>query len=551
MSVQKFLLMCLFFLFSVAFALTRQDLEQMKSELDNPITLENLESILLESGFPFEKKMSRYSNRPEYQGVCKFSMDTLPFYVLTEFDHVASNYDTYKETRILRRIRYGSSKDHPAYRFVNGRFQYHTNSYWDGNPEKRKSVEFIIQKSNAILDEIDQLNLACENSSQCHVPIQIHTLDQLADMLGSRGICNGENPIQTCNYQLSLDDGETVNLTITYLNSGAKHGYDFTPLSMIFNDVEKSSIDGTVAIKTVKIGKQEWMDHNLLYGEGLTEKYGVDVVGDRDLSNIRDIDYDSKSIALPSGEQNGWLVFMDLNLRQSGTFDFIEKPDIKENHQGLCPAGFHVPTIAEWKELFTFVAKDKVKFPKYELFDAYEEMVENLPNNVELAFASASDLKKIRKQQEKIKSIEKDLDAAYNKWRKGRKDGFYCKDGEKCRFNKNDMREIIETEIIKHLCLKGAWPLDDDGNDVCVDSYGFSLPSDSYTGKEMSFWTADVEVSKCHDVFEDGNHQCTYEIEGYYFAVKSEWQNLNLYKFEKSLTSRNAYLRCLKNRSKK
>lgn len=56
MSVQKFLLMCLFFLSSVAFALTRQDLEQMKSELDNPITLENLESILLESGFPFEKK---------------------------------------------------------------------------------------------------------------------------------------------------------------------------------------------------------------------------------------------------------------------------------------------------------------------------------------------------------------------------------------------------------------------------------------------------------------------------------------------------------------
>lgn len=38
------------------FAITRQDLEQIQSELRRPITLESIDSILSESGIPFEKK---------------------------------------------------------------------------------------------------------------------------------------------------------------------------------------------------------------------------------------------------------------------------------------------------------------------------------------------------------------------------------------------------------------------------------------------------------------------------------------------------------------
>ena len=544
---------CMLVLFgcsSIAFAFTRQDLEQMKSELDNPITLEMLEGILLESGFPFEKQISQYSNRPEYQGVCKFSSDTLPIYVSTEFDHVASNYDTYKEKRILRNIHYGSSKDHPAYRFVNGRFQYHEDSYWDNDPKKRKSVEFVIQKSNSILDKIDRLNFACKNSTQCHVNIQTRTIYQLSDMLGSRGICNGEGPMQTCNYQLALDDGKNVDMTITYLNSGDKYGHNYTPLSIIFNDVEKPQVNAAPT-KTVKIGKQEWMIHNLFYGEGLTVKYGVDIVANKDLSNITDGDYDSKSYALPSGEKNSWFVFMDLNLRSRDYEAFLEKPDIKEHHQGICPIGFHVPTFAEWKELFSFVAKDKVRFPKYELFDAYEKAIEKLPNNVELAFASVSDLEKIRKQQKKLESIEKELDVAYNKWRKGRKDRFNCSNGEKCRYDKHDMRNRIDEEIINHLCAKGAWPFDENGEDQCLDSYGFSMLSDSKKGNEISYWTADAKVSQCHDVFENGRHQCTYDVEGYKFSINYGWQGVKHIDSKNWTSSGFAYLRCIKNGGEK
>ena len=550
MSILKYLVFVLLVYSIPAFAITQQDLEQMKAELDNPITLETVEAVLLESGFPFEKQISQYSNRPEYQGVCKFSSDSLPVYVSTEFDHVASNYGAYKEKKILRNIRYGSNKDHPAYRFVNGRFEYYKDSYWDKDPEKRKNVEFIIQKSNSILEKIDQMGFTCKSPSQCHVAIQTRTLYQLSDMFGNRGICNGEGPMQTCNYRLALDGGNVVDMTIVYLNSGDKYGHDYTPLSVIFNDSEKLPTD-TVPTKTVKIGKQEWMSHNILYGEGRTVKYGVDIVANKDLSNITDGDYESKSYALPSGEINSWFVLMDLNLFSKDYGSFIEKPDVKVNHRGACPIGFHVPTFAEWKELFSFVAKDKVKFPKYELFEAYEKATEKIPNNVELAFASASNLEKIRKQQKKVESIEKELDTAYNKWRKGRKDRFNCDKGEKCRYNKYDMRNRIDEEIINHLCAKGAWPFDENGEDQCLDSYGFSMPSDSKKGNEISYWTADVKISQCHDVFENGRHQCTYSVEGYKFSINYGWQGSKHIDSKEWTSIGFANLRCLKNRGEK
>lgn len=146
-------------------------------------------------------------------------------------------------------------------------------------------------------------------------------------------------------------------------------------------------------------------------------------------------------------------------------------------------------------------------------------------------------------------SIEKELDAAYNKWRKGKKDGFHCNKGENCRYNKHDMQEVIEREIVKHLCAKGTWPLDENGDDLCLDSYGFSMPSNTTTGNDISYWIAEAKVSQCRDVFENGRHQCTYNIEGYGFSIKSEWQNFKLSNFETMLG--NANLRCLKNRSKK
>lgn len=70
-----------------------------------------------------------------------------------------------------------------------------------------------------------------------------------------------------------------------------------------------------------------------------------------------------------------------------------------------------------------------------------------------------------------------------------------------------NMKDIIDGEVMKHLCSKGAWFLDENGNDMCLDSYGFS--------------------------------------------VKSERQIFELSNFETMEDVKNANLRCLKNRGKK
>ena len=540
MRIMKFFLIVLLVSDSAVFALTRQDLERMKSELDNPVTLETVETSLLESGLPFMKVKNQNS--------CTYYYSHSEPHVKTF--KIVIGFHSYAGKEIVHRINWSS--DYSYYKIVNGRFQ-SDESYYRVSPSSEKDRdknEKQMKIFNSILDKIENGKaLYWPHSGRCeNCAIQMMSLYSLSEQLGSQGACNDGYGVekQTCNYRINLGDGMPADVTIEYMSSGENYD-DYTPVSIKFNDKQGADdgLKNAASIKTVKIGKQEWMDHNLLYGEGLTAKYGVGIVADEDLSNFTDFDYNSKSIALPSGERNRWFEFMDLNLRSD------EKPNIKENHQGVCPIGFHVPTIAEWKELFSFVVKDKVKFPKYELFDAYEEAVEKLPNNFELAFASASDLKKIRKQQEKLESIEKELDAAYNKWRKGRKDGFNCNKGEKCRYNKHDMRNTIEGEIIKHLCAKGKWPLDENGEDLCLDSYGFAMPSDSEKGNEMSYWTADVKISQCHDVYENGRHQCTYNVEGYMFSINYGWQGSKRIHSKEWTSTGYAYLRCLKNRSKK
>lgn len=542
MSIIKRLAFILIFS-SLAFALTKQDLEQMKFELDNPITLETVERVLLESGLPFMKQKSQKS--------CSYYYAHSESHVKT-FEIVVY-FHSYAGNEIIHRIDWGS--DYAYYEIVDGRFQSSESYYRHAgvSDSVKESRDKLMHSFNSILSKIEnKKKLYWPYSGRCeNCAIQVISIYSLSKQLGSRGICSGGygSEFKTCNYQVALDDGSIADVSVEYTTSNRD---DYTPVSIRFNDQDLTeSSDNMGMTKTVKIGKQEWMDHNLLYGEGLTLKYGVDIVANKDLSNIYEVDYNLRSYALPSGERNSWFVFMDLNLSSWSYGVFLEKPDIKENHQGVCPTGFHVPTFAEWKELFSFVAKDKVKFPKYELFDAYEKAIDKLPNGYELAFASASDLKKFKSVEKKLKSVEKELDAAYNKWRKGRKDRFNCNNGEKCRFDKNDMRNRIDEEIINHLCAKGAWPFDENGEDLCLDSYGFSMPSDSKEGNEISYWTADAKVSQCRDVFENGRHQCTYSVEGHKFLINYRRLGSKHIDSKEWTSSGVANLRCLKNRSKK
>ncbi|MCF0215863.1 MAG: hypothetical protein HUK21_05270 [Fibrobacteraceae bacterium] len=526
---------------SSIFALTLQDLEQMKEELKNPISLEAIDSIFIEGEVAFKVENSQYTDRPSYQGVCTYRLMDLPIEVEVEFDRVGTT-PAYGEKKIVRRVKYGSSAGSGHYDY-DGRFKYDEH-YWDKDEDRRNQIEIRIQRSNLILDKIDQLNLTCPYSTRCeNGALQGQSESQFSEKLGSRGICNGKSVTKICNYRIDLDEGGMSDISVIYLNSGSNSYEDYTPWLMSINDTQKlDSVDAMKnSYKTIKIGKQEWMDHNLLYGEGLTGKYGVDT---ENYSNMTGLGY-VRSIAMPSGEANGWFVMMDLNLRNRDDHKFLEKPVIKENHRGVCPVGFHVPTIKEWKELFEFVIKDKVKFPKFNLFETYEETAKVFNSNC--SFYNCNP--KGKNASKKMSKIHNELDATYSKWRRGREDGFHCENGKQCHFDLEDMRNVLLREALRNLCAKTSWPLDVNGEDVCLDSYGFSLPSNSITGNSIIFWTADASISNCHDIFEDGRHQCTYDINGYGFTIQMPWYNP--LKFEDYLGHDSANLRCLKNKGRK
>lgn len=538
MSMLKYLAFILLVHSTLAFALTRPDLEQMQAELDNPVTLETVETVLLESGLPFMKAKGQNS--------CQYYYSHSESHVKTFT--IAIDFYSYAGKEIIHRINWNS--DYSYYEIVGGRFQ-SSESYYrhagvsDSVIENRTK---LMQLFNSILDKIENgKNLYWPHSGRCEkCAIQMISSYSLSEQLGSRGVCNDgyDSEIKTCNYRIELDDGSIADISVEYMKSDRD---DYTPVSLRFNDQDlMESSDNMGMIKTVKIGKQEWMDHNLLYGEGLTGKYGVDIVANKDFSNVTDLDYGHESVSMPSGEMNSWFVMMDLNLRDRNYHDFLEKPDIKENHRGVCPAGFHVPTINEWEELFSFVIKDKVKFLKYNLFEEYAEAKKTYESNCSY-FGGCNPAGK--KASDKMTKIHKELDSIYDKWRKGRKDGFNCGVGEKCHYNLDDMQNVILREMVRHLCAKNSWPLDENGEDVCLDSYGFLLSSNSKTGDKMNYWTADAKISKCHDIFEEGHHLCTYEITGYGFSVQNQWREFNIPRFESLLG--NANLRCLKNGGKK
>ncbi|MDR2593145.1 MAG: hypothetical protein LBC87_00035 [Fibromonadaceae bacterium] len=99
----------------------------------------------------------------------------------------------------------------------------------------------------------------------------------------------------------------------------------------------------------VKIGGQEWMAENLNYAaEG--SKCGVDApIGytttQGTLSNANTSNCDKY------GRLYGWATAMDIDAKYNKTQ--WGGSDVK--HQGICPAGWHLPSNAEWYELVSYV----------------------------------------------------------------------------------------------------------------------------------------------------------------------------------------------------
>lgn len=91
--------------------------------------------------------------------------------------------------------------------------------------------------------------------------------------------------------------------------------------------------DGNI-YKTVKIGNQTWMTENLRYASDSSFCYD---------HNCEKYEYRGRFYELYNA-----MGLSNLNIKDSVVYPV----------QGVCPAGWHIPTAEEWNELFSYVAKE-------------------------------------------------------------------------------------------------------------------------------------------------------------------------------------------------
>lgn len=103
--------------------------------------------------------------------------------------------------------------------------------------------------------------------------------------------------------------------------------------------------------KTVKIGEQIWMAENLRYaGENADETTIANLT-----DNISCYSGDESYCAEKAGYMYTWTAAMNISpTYQTDVSDYPSAP----NHRGLCPEGFHVPTLDEWNELIRYAEEN-------------------------------------------------------------------------------------------------------------------------------------------------------------------------------------------------
>ena len=154
---------------------------------------------------------------------------------------------------------------------------------------------------------------------------ELYEIECNADRAGSKVFVNYEQMTFEC-------DGTQWN--------GAYPGQDSTK-RIITPVVDRNFAFGSVVdardgktYKTIKIGRQNWFAQNLNYN-------GIDSWCFDEITNCAE-----------DGRYYSWYGAMDID----EDIWLISLDVIEDEHQGACPDGWHVPTLSEWEDLFTYVA---------------------------------------------------------------------------------------------------------------------------------------------------------------------------------------------------
>lgn len=136
-------------------------------------------------------------------------------------------------------------------------------------------------------------------------------------------------------------------------SSSAALSSNYDPVTGILTDER----DGRI-YKTAKVGKQIWMAQNLW----LDNPNIVDGCTD----NYYDYQIENDSILEKHGRHYGWITAVQISCEYEEQYAFYgTNPAFKTPVQGICPSGWHIPTIAEWQELFNVAPLEQLLSKEY------------------------------------------------------------------------------------------------------------------------------------------------------------------------------------------
>ncbi len=138
------------------------------------------------------------------------------------------------------------------------------------------------------------------------------------------------------NGQSSSADNNVVSSSSVASSGSKTTASNYDPATGLLTDER----DGNV-YKTAKVGNQIWMAQNLRLENPNTL--------DDCSSNYYDYTIKDESVLQKYGHHYGWMTAMQISCKYE---EQLAKSEIQQPHQGLCPTGWHVPSIDEWQELF-------------------------------------------------------------------------------------------------------------------------------------------------------------------------------------------------------
>ena len=228
-------------------------------------------------------------------------------------------------------------------------------------PNIVNSPVIIIGTGNSLITDINQsLNLKVNIADTSNM---LNPYLRKADAIGSvetdpvfnTSIAKGITGIDTAYWNRKLNITDTASMHSTYRNELINKVNILDTTSMLTNYLRKSDaiiadlqnqdkllqsllnvidIDGN-SYKTVKIGSQVWMAENLK-----TTKYRN---GNAILTNLNDNDWTTSITGAYSFPEN--------NSANDALYGKLYNGFAVDDNRGLCPTGWHVPTLNEWNSL--------------------------------------------------------------------------------------------------------------------------------------------------------------------------------------------------------